>query len=462
MPKFAAMVVGMMLMSSAAAALPSAVVLERAVPLKGISMPELRKMDRARHAKTAVVNFSVGGGFVPFVKRLYYTSVRLGNPPKMYTFTIDTGSSIPWVACNGCTGCSQNLYNPDSSSTSSRISCSDHRCKVSEQSGSGFCRTQSGLCGYDLKYGDQTRVSGYYVSDTMYFNTITGNQSSANSSASVVFGCINSQSNFLETDGLLGFGQDPLSIISQLNSQGVSPKSFSHCLKGSEDGGGTLVLGKIVAPGLVYTPLVPSQSLYTLNLERIAVNGQKVPIDSSVFTTSDSQGTVVDSGTTLAYLVDGAHGPLVSAIIAASSSSVRYMDAEWNGKGGGCFLSSNRIDLLYPTVTLYFKGGAAMTAKPSQYLVRQGTNGNDTWWCIGWQSSDDLQGMQGITILGDIVLHDKLIVYDLGKGQLGWTDYNCSSLNMMSKVDVSSTSTYHSGGMIAIGVAAIWLGSLLL
>jgi hypothetical protein len=33
-----------------------------------------------------------------------------------------------------------------------------------------------------------------------------------------------------------------------------------------------------------------------------------------LFATSNSQGTVVDSGTTLAYLVDGAHGPMVSAV----------------------------------------------------------------------------------------------------------------------------------------------------
>jgi hypothetical protein len=30
---------------------------------------------------------------------------------------------------------------------------------------------------------------------------------------------------------------------------------FSLCLKGSEEGGGILVLGKIVAPDLVFTPL---------------------------------------------------------------------------------------------------------------------------------------------------------------------------------------------------------------
>lgn len=59
-------------------------------------------------------------------------------------------------------------------------------------------------------------------------------------------------------DGIFGFGQHDLSVISQLYSLGVSPKVFSHCLKGS-DSGGILVLGEIVEPGIVYTPFVPSQ-----------------------------------------------------------------------------------------------------------------------------------------------------------------------------------------------------------
>lgn len=51
-----------------------------------------------------------------------------------------------------------------------------------------------------------------------------------------------------------------------------------------------------------------------MNLESIAVNGQKLPIDSSLFTTSNTQGTIVDSGTTLAYLADGAYDPFVTAV----------------------------------------------------------------------------------------------------------------------------------------------------
>ena len=60
-------------------------------------------------------------------------------------------------------------------------------------------------------------------------------------------------------DGIFGFGQQGMSVISQLASQGVAPRVFSHCLKGENGGGGILVLGEIVEPNMVFTPLVPSQ-----------------------------------------------------------------------------------------------------------------------------------------------------------------------------------------------------------
>ena len=44
------------------------------------------------------------------------------------------------------------------------------------------------------------------------------------------------------------------------------------------------------------------------------MSGQKLPIDSSLFATSNTQGTIVDSGTTLVYLVDGAYDPFVNAV----------------------------------------------------------------------------------------------------------------------------------------------------
>lgn len=60
-------------------------------------------------------------------------------------------------------------------------------------------------------------------------------------------------------DGIFGFGPGALSVVSQLSSRGLTPKVFSHCLKGDGDGGGILVLGEIKESSIVYSPLVPSQ-----------------------------------------------------------------------------------------------------------------------------------------------------------------------------------------------------------
>lgn len=56
------------------------------------------------------------------------------------------------------------------------------------------------------------------------------------------------------------------------------------------------------------------RSHYNIYLQSITVNGQLLPIDLAVFTTSVNQGTIVDSGTTLAYLVEGAYDPLIAAV----------------------------------------------------------------------------------------------------------------------------------------------------
>lgn len=53
---------------------------------------------------------------------------------------------------------------------------------------------------------------------------------------------------------------------------------------------------------------------YNLNQEGIAINGQNLPIDSSLFATSNKQGPIVDSGTTLTYLLDEVYDGFVSAV----------------------------------------------------------------------------------------------------------------------------------------------------
>ncbi|CAA3003292.1 aspartic ase 2 [Olea europaea subsp. europaea] len=421
--------------------------LERAFPAdQKVELEALKARDRVRHARIlqnfagGIVDFPVVGTSDPYLVGLYFTKVKLGSPPREFNVQIDTGSDILWVTCSSCNNCPQtsglgvelNFFDAASSSTVSSISCADHICASIVQTASAECSTQSNRCGYSFQYGDGSGTAGFYLSDLLYFDTILGTSLIANSSAPIVFGCSTSMSGDLTksdraVDGIFGFGQQGLSVISQLSSHGITPKVFSHCLKGEGNGGGILVLGEVLDPRIVYTPLVPSQPHYNLYLQSIAVNGQVLPIDPAVFTTSGNQGTIVDSGTTLAYLVEEAYDPLVGAITAAVSQSARPIIS----KGNQCYLFSTSMAQIFPSVSLNFAGGVSMVLRPEDYLVHMGFVDGDAMWCIGFINVQS----PGTTILGDLVLKDKIFVYDLARQRLGWADYDCSL-----SVNVSITS----------------------
>ncbi|TYI09934.1 hypothetical protein ES332_A09G105500v1 [Gossypium tomentosum] len=367
---------------------PATLKLERKIPLASheLELSQLRERDRLRHGRLlqsssgGVVDFPVMGTYDPFLVGLYYTKVQLGSPPREFHVQIDTGSDVLWIGCNSCNGCPQssglqiqlNLYDPGSSSTASLVSCSDQRCSSGLQSSDSGCSGQSNQCSYTFQYGDGSGTSGYYVADSLHFNSILEGSVITNSTAPIMFGCSVLQTGDLTksdraVDGIFGFGQQSLSVISQLSSEGITPKVFSHCLKGSNSGGGILVFGEILEPNMVYTPLVPSQPHYNLDLRSISVGGQVLSINPSVFSTSNNQGTIVDSGTTLAYLADEAYDAFMSAITNAVSQTVRPILS----KGNQCYLITSSVNDIFPQVSLNFAGGASLILNPQDYLVQQ-------------------------------------------------------------------------------------------
>ncbi|MBA0603608.1 hypothetical protein Gorai_003746 [Gossypium raimondii] len=335
-----------------------------------------------------------------------------------------------------------NFFDPGSSSTASLVSCSDQRCSSGIQVSDSTCSGSSNQCSYTFQYGDGSGTSGYYVSDLLHFNTILPGHTTGNATASIMFGCSMLHTGKLTdshraVDGIFGFGQQSLSVISQLSSQRVTPRTFSHCLKGNDDGGGILVLGEIVEPDMVYTPLVPSMSTvftrslrpklmrikhfcrphYNIDLRSISVGGQVLSIDASVFSTSINHGAIIDSGTTLSYLADEAYNAFIDAINNAVSEHVHPVLSH----GNQCYLITDSIDHIFPEASLNFAGGAALILHPEDYLIQQNPIGGSAVWCIGFKT---IEG-QKLTILGDLVMKDKIFVYDLEKQQIGWVNYDC-------------------------------------
>ncbi|GJZ57168.1 aspartic proteinase-like protein 2 [Tanacetum coccineum] len=309
---------------------------------------------------------------------LYYAKVLLGTPPKEFSVQIDTSSDALWVSCKACTGCYQNTshYDESVSSTSHLISCSETLCTKALTTCTNDRQAQ---CTYTLNHSSGTEASDYYVSDVIHLN-ING---TSHALPTVFFGCSTSVAQRQgRLDGVFGFGRQSFSVINQLYTQGVAPHVFSHCLAGSDSvtGGGILAIGYPQEPKIVYTPLVPDMINFDITLESISVDGQTLPINQSTF----KQGrTRIDSGTTMAYLARGAY--------------LHLLDAD--------------------------------------YLVQQPSQGDFDVWCIGFIESTNQD-----TTLGDLVLRDKLIVYDLEGERIGWSNYDCSLF-------INATATAPSSGV---------------
>ncbi|KAL4193063.1 hypothetical protein AMTRI_Chr06g197470 [Amborella trichopoda] len=397
----------------------------------GKNLTELKSHDARRHGRIlSAIDVHLGGDGDPTNTGLYYAQIKIGNPAKDYYVQIDTGSDILWVNCIQCTRCPKKsglgvhltLYDPSGSSSGNPISCADPFCSIAYQGPIQDC-TPDVACPYGVEYGDGSTTSGFYVQDYIQYERVSGNFQTTPANASVVFGCGAHQSGQLgkddqALDGIFGFGQANSSVISQLASSGKVKKMFAHCLDGIH-GGGIFSIGQVVQPSLKTTPLVPNQPHYNVNLKAIDVGGSVLDLPSNVFGSGDGQGTIIDSGTTLAYITEGAYKPVISAIM-SYGPKLKFSMLE----GSYCFIYTGSVDDAFPSVTLYFEDSLSLRVYPRDYLFEA----SESYWCIGWQNS----GMQSkesrqMTILGDLVLRNKLVVYDLENQVIGWTDYNCSS-----------------------------------
>ncbi|KAG9446441.1 hypothetical protein H6P81_012569 [Aristolochia fimbriata] len=395
------------------------------------SMTELKSHDSRRHGRMlGAVDLHLGGIGLPSEAGLYFGEIGLGTPSKKYYVQVDTGSDILWVNCIQCKRCPTKsdlgveltLYDPNSSKSGKLVTCDQPFCSSHNRDGIPTC-TPDMLCQYDVTYGDGSTTAGYFVKDVLHYNQASGNLQTTEGNGSVIFGCGAQQSGDLGTsgeavDGILGFGQSNSSVISQLASAGKIKKVFGHCLD-SVNGGGIFAIGNIVRPKVKTTPMVPYQDHYNVIMKAIEVGGTVLRLPSDIFDTGDRSGTIIDSGTTLAYLPETVFTPLINTIMSSQPAINLHAVQEFQ-----CFKFTGSVDDGFPSVTLHFDSDLSLTVYPHEYFFQIG----DDAWCIGWQNSG-MQSKDGkdVTLLGDLVLSNKLVVYDLENQTIGWTEYNCSS-----------------------------------
>ncbi|KAL1354630.1 hypothetical protein HN51_006690 [Arachis hypogaea] len=346
----------------------------------------------------------------------YTTRLWIGTPPQRFALIVDTGSTVTYVPCSTCQHCGTHQdpsFQPDLSKTYHPVKCTS-RCN---------CDNKKNQCTYERRYAEMSSSSGVLGEDVVSF----GNQSDL-APQRAVFGCENVETGDLysqHADGIMGLGRGELSIMDQLVEKKVVSDSFSLCYGGMDVGGGAMVLGGMSSPAdMVFTHSDRHRSpYYNINLKEIHVAGKRLPLNTKVF--NGKHGTVLDSGTTYAYLPQFAFLAFKHAIMKEAKSLKRipgpdpnYNDICFSGAGIDVSQLSNK----FPAVDMVFDNGHKLSLSPENYLFRHSKVRGA--YCLGvFPNENDLT-----TLLGGIIVRNTLVMYDREHSKIGFWKTNCSEL----------------------------------
>jgi hypothetical protein len=304
-------------------------------------------------------------------------------------------------------------FQPDLSSTYSPVKCNVD-CT---------CDNDKNQCTYERQYAEMSSSSGVLGEDIVSF----GRESELKPQRAV-FGCENSETGDLfsqHADGIMGLGRGQLSIMDQLVDKGVISDSFSLCYGGMDVGGGAMVLGGMPSPSdMVFSRSDPVRSpYYNIELKEIHVGGKALRVDPRVF--DSKHGTVLDSGTTYAYLPEQAFVAFKDAVTSKVHSLKKIRGPDPNYKDI-CFAGAGRnvsqLHEVFPYVDMVFGNGQKLSLTPENYLFRHSKV--DGAYCLGVFQN----GKDPTTLLGGIIVRNTLVTYDRHNEKIGFWKTNCSEL----------------------------------
>lgn len=148
-----------------------------------------------------------------------------------------------------------------------------------------------------------------------------------------------------------------------------------------------------------------------------------LPLNPQVF--DGKHGTVLDSGTTYAYLPEAAFLAFKDALIQELQSLKQIPGPDPNYKDI-CFSGAGRevseLSQTFPAVDMVFGNKQKLTLSPENYLFRHAKERGA--YCLGVFQN----GKDPTTLLGGIVVRNTLVTYDREKDKIGFWKTKCSEL----------------------------------
>uniref|UniRef100_A0A0D6QT68 Peptidase A1 domain-containing protein n=1 Tax=Araucaria cunninghamii TaxID=56994 RepID=A0A0D6QT68_ARACU len=350
----------------------------------------------------------------------YIIKLGFGMPAQSLYTVVDTGSDIAWIPCSFCTDCPQNAsqrFDPSKSPSFKFLGCSSQECQALGRSSN--CSNFN--CSVTQAYGDGSQVDELLSTDTVAL----GSQAIDN----FIFGCASSLQGLIRTSpGLVGFGRDALSFVSQTAS--FYNKIFSYCLPsvGSSTFTGSLHLGNgaLDVSSLHFTPLLTNAanpSFYYVGLNGISINDELVSVPPGTFDldNSNGKGTIIDSGTVITRLVQPAYNAMRDSFRRhmtnlSMANSTSSFDTCYNFPEG---------EVEVPQITLHFDGGLDWVLPAENSLIA--TSSSSRVACLAFALPPGNSASSVMSIIGNFQQQNFRIVHDLPGSRLGIAPENCSS-----------------------------------
>lgn len=272
------------------------------------------------------------------------------------------------------------------------------------------------LCQYQYSYGDQSNTNGDLALETVSFNDGAGTATVPN----FAFGCgTRNFGSFAGAAGIVGLGQGPLSLNSQLSSRFAN--KFSYCLVSLDSkAASALTFGAVAAAANIqYTPIVPNPrhpTYYYLQLNSIEVGGMPLNLAPSVFAIDPATGrggTILDSGTTITMLTL----PAYTAVLRAYESMLSYPVVDGSTYGLDlCFNIAGVASPRVPDMVFKFQGADYQLLAENLFVI---VDTSASTLCLA------MGGSQGFSIIGNIQQQNHLVVYDLEARRIGLATVAC-------------------------------------
>jgi hypothetical protein len=359
----------------------------------------------------------------------YLMELAIGTPPVPFVALADTGSDLTWTQCQPCKLCFAQdtpIYDRNSSSSFSLVSCSSDACL--QHIWSPRCNATS-HCRYRYVYGDGAYSAGVMGTETITFGS---GYDDAISVGGIAFGCgVDNGGLSYNSTGTVGLGRGTLSLVAQL---GVG--KLSYCLTDffNTSLGSPVLFGSLAeladdpsggAAAVQSTPLVQcpqNPSWYYVSLEGISLGDARLPIPNGTFDlhADGTGGMIVDSGTIFTSLVESAFRVVVGNVADVLGQPV----VNASSLDSPCFPAPAGASQLpeMPDMVLHFAGGADMRLHRDNYMY---FDKDSSSFCLTIAGSP---GPVSTSVLGNFQQQNIQMLFDITVGQVSFVPTDCSKL----------------------------------